>query len=298
MKDSNFLELLTRLGLSWAGYRQVRKGVKRRISRHMQRLSLRTIGEYLLELEENPEVREETWRLLAVPISRFFRDVALWQSLERSVLPAVLARGGGRRRVWSAGCARGEEAYSFAIVWRSVATHWAQAPELELWATDINPALLAEAQSGVYPASSLREVAEPWRAACFERLGESSFAVVATLKTGIRWRVHDLLSENPPGSDFQVIFLRNSLLTYYNETLQKAALERIAQSLAPGGVLVVGSHEKLPYESLGLRLYRHQRCIFQKVQVAEPFDEHQEPVTDGSPRLREIDPDRKADRTY
>jgi chemotaxis protein methyltransferase CheR len=77
MKDSDFLELLTRLGLSWVGYRKVRKGVKRRISRHMQRLSLRTIGEYLLELEENPEVREETWRLLAVPISRFFRDVAL-----------------------------------------------------------------------------------------------------------------------------------------------------------------------------------------------------------------------------
>ncbi len=85
MDDDQFRQLLDDFNFSWAGYRKVRKGVKKRISRHMQELNCPNIKVYLDLLNQNDAVRQESERRMTVSISRFFRDRKLWQDLEEEI---------------------------------------------------------------------------------------------------------------------------------------------------------------------------------------------------------------------
>lgn len=250
MTDDQFREILRFFGLSWEGYRRVRRGVKKRLRARMLALDLRSVKEYLQRLAADDEERDETERLMTVSISRFFRDRGLWQALECELLPALVQGGEGRISGWSAGCACGEEAYSLKIVWHALRSRFDCLPELDLWATDANPVLLDKAREGVYGPSSLREVPDGLRIALFERKrGENRFAVSGSLKEGIRWRVHNLLLDEPPSTGFHIVFLRNNLLTYYEKRLQIPAFHRVVSALRPGGMLIIGKREKLPWEA-------------------------------------------------
>jgi len=90
MDDKEFHQLLEFLGLSRQGYRKVRKGVKKRVGRHMQQLDCRNMREYLDQLEQSEDVRNQCARLMSVSISRFFRDKRLWQVLESRILPELI----------------------------------------------------------------------------------------------------------------------------------------------------------------------------------------------------------------
>lgn len=246
MHDDQFRQLLDWFDYSWAGYRKVRKGVKKRISRHMQELNCPNIKAYLNLLNESDAVRQESERRMTVSISRFFRDRKLWHDLEEDILPRVIKTGKQILRVWSAGCARGEEVYSFKIIWDRFSVKCIQVPVLRVTATDIHPDYIAKARAAVYTKSSLKEVSSEIRESYFTiRKRGNHFEVKASLKEGIDWHVQDIFA-GPPGSAFDIIFLRNNLLTYYKAHKKKEGLTKIAKALAPNGWLILGSHEKMP----------------------------------------------------
>jgi chemotaxis protein methyltransferase CheR len=264
MDDQQFRNLLDFHRLSWAGYRKVRKGVKKRVSRYMQELGLHRMDEFLLAIERNPELRKQVEILMAVSVSRFFRGRRLWRILEEHILPEIIAQRVEQVKVWSAGCACGEEPYSFKILWETMKQRFERLAELELWATDMNPLNLEKAREGIYPLSSLKEVPPEWRVGYFSPRTESRLAVSDFLKKGVLWKVHNLLTDVPPHREFQIIFLRNNLLTYYPDEVKEPALERIIESLAPGGFLIIGSHEKLPAQCQVLIPFPHHPYIFQR----------------------------------
>ncbi len=248
MDDNQFRQLLDDFNFSWAGYRKVRKGVKKRISRHMQELNCANIKAYLDLLNKSAELRQECEKRMTVSISRFFRDRQLWHDLEEDVLPRMIESEKKTFRVWSAGCARGEEVYSFKIVWDRLNKKYEQLPEIEIAATDIHPDYIEKARAGIYAKSSMKEVPQEVREHYFDiRKSGNRFDIKAALKKGIEWKVQDIFS-NPPGSAFDIIFLRNNLLTYYREHLKTEGLKRVMKALASDGWLIVGSHEKLPAE--------------------------------------------------
>ena len=107
MDDRHFRQLLDALGLSWSGFRKVRKGVKKRVARHMQQLGCRDMDAYVARLETDTIVRLECERLLSVSISRFFRDRRLWETLQGHILPELATAFSTGIRMWSAGCACG-----------------------------------------------------------------------------------------------------------------------------------------------------------------------------------------------
>ena len=128
----------------------------------------------------------------------------------------------------------------------------------------MNPDYITRAQAGTYPRSSLREVPEALRELHFEpRTEKGPYAVAERLKRGIIWKLVNLLSD-PPGSNFQLIFLRNSLLTYYVEELKVPAFEKVVHSLAQGGFLIIGAHESIPSQAKGLLTFGGHRYVFQK----------------------------------
>lgn len=248
MDDGQFRQLLEHLGLSWRGYRKVRKGVKKRVRRHMEQLGCRTVSSYILALESQPDVRAACRRLMTVSISRFFRDRRLWEVLGGEILPELIGTYGKRVEIWSAGCASGEEVYSLKILWQGLKNVHAPTPELRITATDMNPVYLERAKAAVYPESSLKVVPDRVRSTWFEKVpGRNTYALTPRLKEGILWRVHDLLYEDPPGV-FHLIFLRNNLLTYCQDASANQALQRIVNALAMKGFLIIGAHERLPVE--------------------------------------------------
>jgi len=248
MDDAQFRELIKHLGYSWAGYRRVRKGVKKRIQRHMQSLGCRDMTAYLNQLEHRAESRYECELLMTVSISRFFRDRHLWQMLEQRWLPEIIAGNRLQIGIWSAGCACGEEVYSFKMIWERLKDRFGFLPPVEILATDRHPQYIERARSGIYGRSSLREVDDEERAGFFEsRKGAKQFEIKAALKSDIHWKIGNLLTE-PPESVFNIISLRNNILTYCRQADQISALVSILDCLAPGGLFITGRHEVLPYE--------------------------------------------------
>lgn len=257
MDDRQFRQLLDFHRYSWDGYRKVRKGVKKRVRRHMQALGCNKMDAYLAALSALPEQSRHCQLLMAVPISRFMRDLPLWRELEQRFLPELAGLFPETLRIWSAGCACGEEVYSFKIVWHRFSQQCDHPPELEVLATDINPENLERAVAGTYPLSSLKEVPASMRNDYFQSLkGGRRYRVNPLLKAGIQWerqRFPDAL----PQKSFHMIFLRNNVLTYYREEKRERALAAISDLLACRGLLVIGANEPLAHEKVGLAATGH-----------------------------------------
>lgn len=267
MDDLQFRQLLDAFGLSWNGYRKVRKGVIKRIDRHMHRLGCRRISEYLFAIENSLQNRNECELLLTVSISRFFRDRQLWQTLEQQILPELMTDCRETLRVWSAGCACGEEAYSFNIQRFQFQKSASALPQIHMIASDLNPAYIEKAREGIYTSSSLKEASPAIKKQYFtaKRKGRI-FAVKPFLKQDIAWQVRHLLSK-PPAGKFHIIFLRNNLLTYYRKRLQEKPFRQIAECLAPSGFLIVGAHEEPPFTTRGLAQFQNLAFVFRRTEA-------------------------------
>jgi chemotaxis protein methyltransferase CheR len=264
MRESEFAAMIERFALSPEGYRKVRKGVQKRIVRHMQELRCPTMKAYLERLETDGDAERDARRLMDVSISRFFRDGPLWRILEEEILPSLIANQTGGLRVWSAGCALGQEAYSFRILWALLAEKTGHVSPLDLRATDVNPAYMDRAIEGIYPARVLARVPAETRARFFQPSGRASFRVADEFREGIRWQLHDLTVDVPPAQYFHLVFLRNNLLTYYRDEIVEVALPSIVSSLVPSGYLVIGQKERLPDSLKGFHPHPAVPCLYLK----------------------------------
>jgi chemotaxis protein methyltransferase CheR len=239
---------LPRLRLRWPGYRRVRRGVCRRIARRMHELGLGEPAAYRARLDADPAEWLALDALCAVTISRFYRDRGVFERLGRDLLPGLaelaLVRGERTLRVWSAGCACGEEPYSVAILFRLDLRPRFAGLGLELVATDVDERVLARARRGCYTAESLRDVPTFWLDAAFRSEGRLR-CVREEMREGVEFRREDLRRSMPEGS-FHLVLCRNLAFTYFDGALQREVAEGIATRLVPGGLLVLGNRETLP----------------------------------------------------
>lgn len=254
LNDSDFRRLLNHYEMPWRGYRKVRKGVMKRIRRHMTLLRCRSASEYISLLDSDRAKEETLHGLLKVTISRFYRDTYLWEHLAKHIIPN-LRQQTDTIKIWSAGCSCGEEVYSLKILF---SMSFQSSPALNILATDAHTKCLERAQKGRYKKSSLKELSEHTVSRFFiQSQNRKEFMILPELRENIVWQHHNFLS-NPPDAKFHIIFLRNNLLTYYNEHIQKVALCKIMKTLVHGGYLITGSHETLP--PLELPLVRSEKC--------------------------------------
>jgi len=235
------------LGLRWKGFKNVRRQVCRRVSARAAELGLDAAA-YRERLARDHDELRVLDALCFVTISRFYRDRRIYDTLRASGLPALAAsaveRGERVFRIWSAGCASGEEPYTLAMIW-----HLELAPRfpdlvLDLVATDTNDEVLERARRGAYESSSLIELPQALRDAGFERRGDA-FVVDDRMRVGLSFVRADIRVWSPP-APVHAIFCRNLAFTYFDEVAQRAFVERARKVLAPDGVIVVGAHEKLP----------------------------------------------------
>lgn len=252
MNDSDCVAFLQwavpRLGFRWPGYRRVRTQVCQRIERRIRVLQLSGREAYKAYLNGHATEWAALEALCSIPISRFYRDRAVFDALGDAILPELAeraaARGSAVVRCWSAGCASGEEPYTVSLVWDQRVAPQHPHTRLAVVATDVDQHLLLRARAACYARSSLRELPPAWIEQAFERRNDL-YCLRDHWKAGVELRHHDMRREPPPG-EFDLILCRNAAFTYFNEAGQRAVLARIGEHLAVDGLLVIGRHEALP----------------------------------------------------
>jgi chemotaxis protein methyltransferase CheR len=254
---------LPRLEMEWSGFRKVRGQVCKRVERRRRELGLSDVAAYRRYLEE----REDEWRVLEgltrVTISRFYRDRGFFDALAGELLPALArASEGGELRVWSAGCASGEEPYTLALVWDLRLAREFPGVELEILATDYDGGMLSRARAGCYSPSSLKELPADLRSEGFaERDGRLCLRDEHARR--VTFERHDL-REAPPRGPFDLVLCRNVAFTYFAEPLRSAVAARMADALRRGGALAVGAHEDVP-DGCGLEPWPGLRGVYRCV---------------------------------
>jgi chemotaxis protein methyltransferase CheR len=239
---------LPRLGRRWIGYRKVRRQVCRGVWRRVGELGLSSLAEYRSLLERDLDEWGRLDALTNITISRFYRDRAVYDFVRAEVLPDLLERaeqaGRSAVRVWSAGCANGEEPYTLTIIRHLALPQIAPGVQVDILATDIKPVVLQRAAQARYPRSALRDLPEGWHETAFER-DDDEWVLLPRFRCGVTLAQHDVRS-GPPDGPFDLVLCRYLAFTYFDEAGQRDMLSSIARVLRPGGALILGNHETLP----------------------------------------------------
>ncbi|HSP80274.1 MAG TPA: CheR family methyltransferase, partial [Myxococcaceae bacterium] len=186
------------------------------------------------------------------------------------LLEAGRARGERVLRVWSAGCASGEEPYTVAVLFHLGLRPRFPEARLELVATDADAALLERARRGCYPGPTLRELPPAWRQRAFLPQGEE-WCLRPELREGLDFRCEDLRQRMPAGP-FHLVLCRNVAFTYFAPPVQSQVLEGLLARLVPGGLLALGAHESLPEGDWGLTPAAGALPLFRRAPGALPQD--------------------------
>lgn len=186
---------------------------------------------------------------LTVGETYFFRDRAVFDFLETRILPELLRerRDAGRSlRVWSAGCATGEEPYSIAMLLRRII------PDIHEWnitilGTDINPSFLRKASQGVYGEWSFRDVPSWVKDRCFRKIGKGRYSLLPEIRSSVSFSYHNLAEDSYPSltnntNAMDIIFCRNVLM-YFSRGGQQEVVGKFSHCLVEGGLLIVSPIE-------------------------------------------------------
>lgn len=250
MRDSDCVDFLRwalpQLDLRWPGFRKVRGTVCKRLRRRLAELDLADIAAYRWLLDVTPGEWDHLDVMCRIPISRFWRDRAVFDCLSGEIFPELAAAAIERRQplhIWSLGCASGEEPYSIGLAWDIRCQARFAGLQCMILATDAEPMMIARARDGCYGSGSLRDLPADLRGA-LSPVGDK-LCLAATQKGRVTFEVQDIRRQMPEGP-FDMILCRNLVLTYFDSELQQRLLPQLVSRLVAGGAFVVGRHETLP----------------------------------------------------
>jgi two-component system CheB/CheR fusion protein len=245
--DPQFEALLAYLkesrGFDFTGYK--RSSLIRRVNRRMDQIG---IGDDFLEyadyLQVHPDEFTSLFNTILINVTAFFRDPDAWTYLRTEVLePMIAARPAGAPiRIWSAGCASGEEAYTLAMVLAEVLGIEAFRERVKIYATDVDAEQLAEARQAIYGEREMQAVPPEFVERYFEPLGDR-WAFRKDLRRSVIFGRNDLI-QDAPISRIDLLTCRNTLM-YFNAETQSKILSRFHFALVERGMLFLGKAEML-----------------------------------------------------
>ena len=217
--------------------------IGRRIARRLLLTKQATLSDYARFLRENDEEVDALYADVLISVTNFFRNPETFDFLERKVLPELVRRrGDDPLRFWVVGCSTGQEAYSIAMALVEAAEKAARTRKLQVFATDVNDALLEKARRGLYAKSLVADLT-PQRLRRFFVEADGGYRVNKTLRDMVIFARQNLIAD-PPFSRMDLVSCRN-LLIYLESSGQKKAIPSFHYALKPGGYLVLGASESI-----------------------------------------------------
>lgn len=276
--DHIFTLLRDHFGIDFAHYKPAT--VTRRIDRRLSMTQAVDLEDYVRKVQEDPEELSSLYKDLLIGVTQFFRDPEAFARLEHDIIPGLLAKRASKDelRIWVAGCATGEEAYSLAILFHERLTAMRRPVNVKIFATDVHRASLAFASAGIFSADSLRDVPSARLEYYFTRRGDH-YHVSKELRRMIVFAPHNVIRD-APFTKMDLTSCRN-LLIYLEPRAQQRVLSLFHFSLRVGGVLFLGPSESITplsgeFETLDehWRLFRKKRdvrlCIEPRMQLCPP----------------------------
>ncbi|MEH2220498.1 MAG: CheR family methyltransferase [Nostoc sp.] len=245
-KDPEFENLLIYLrqnrGFDFTGYK--RSTLMRRVRKRMQSLTIENFEEYLDYLEVDPEEFNYLFNTILINVTAFFRDSSAWQYLAEEILPNLIKnkKTSDQIRIWSAGCASGEEAYTLAMLMTEMLGAENFRQRVKIYATDVDEDALNQARQAVYSAKDIQAVPEELRQKYFEIIG-NRYVFRPDLRRSVIFGRHDLL-QDAPISRLDLLVSRNTMM-YFNSETQGRILARFHFALNDNSYLFLGKAEML-----------------------------------------------------
>jgi two-component system CheB/CheR fusion protein len=249
-------------GFDFTGYK--RSSLERRIRKRMEEVGIATYGEYLDHLEVHQDEFAFLFNTILINVTAFFRDAATWDYLRSDVVPKLVAARPADTplRVWCAGCASGEEAYTIAMVLADVLGEEAYRDRVKIYATDVDEEALQAARQASYPAKAVEAVPRELLDRYFERY-DSRYVFRQDLRRTVIFGRNDLV-QDAPISRIDLLVCRNTLM-YFNAETQAQILRRFHVGLDDEGVLVLGKSEMLITHGDLFQPVDLKRRVFRKV---------------------------------
>jgi chemotaxis protein methyltransferase CheR len=240
--------------------------VSNRLRKRILALNLSGYDEYYRYLTESDGREQELPHFVAAVSTNetyFFREMSHFDLLKQTILPELFAHR-KRIRIWSAGCASGEEPYTLAIVLQEgEGSLWEG--EAEIVATDISVEVIERAREGVYRERSLRFVPEPILKRYFALQADGTYRASESLRRSVDFRVRNLLKEAPPEKHFDIVFCRNVMIYFDKPTQKRLVDEYFAGVLDSHGYLCIGHSESLTGTSSKFQYVRGLKVpVYQK----------------------------------
>jgi two-component system CheB/CheR fusion protein len=261
-----FTHLRARTDRDFSRYR--RSTLMRRIARRMQLNYIEDLSGYVEKLRENPdEVRALSDDLL-VTVTSFFRDPEVFEKLRTDLIPHLFQdkEATDSVRVWSVGCATGEEAYSIAMLLLEEAAPREGWPQIQIFASDLHKRSLDRAREGFYPGDIELDVSSDRLKRFFTR-ESGGYRIRKEVRDLVVFAPHNLLGD-PPFSRLDFIACRN-LLIYLERDVQRAVIELFHYALNRDGTLLLGSAETVEDSDL-FRPDDKRLCLYRKRNVPAP----------------------------
>jgi chemotaxis protein methyltransferase CheR len=243
--------------------------LRRRIAVRMRATATTDFAGYAARLDRDPAEWELLLDALTINVTKLFRDIDVWDSVARNVIPLLWDLDAPKLNVWSAGCASGEELYTLAALFHRHAERTAtlhKLRRLRILGSDIDRGSMDAARRGTYAAEAFTEVPADIRTRYFSPT--APHAAAPELKALIEVERRDLLSDPAPAGGMHLITCRNVII-YFDRPSQEPLLRRFHGALVPGGYLVLGKVETVlgPARALFEPLDARQR-IFRRMPAA------------------------------
>lgn len=272
-----FTQLRLRTGHDFSNYK--RSTLLRRLERRINVHNLSSLPAYAIYLREHPDEAHALLKDLLISVTNFFRDDKVFTAIEQSVIPVLTRPANGKEsvRIWVAGCATGEEAYTLAILCAERTLGVIDAPNVQIFATDIDVDAIATAREGLYTLNDAADVS-PDRLRRFFTPEGQQYRVRREIREMILFAQHNVLKD-PPFSQLDLISCRN-LLIYLNPIAQERIIETFHFALKPGGHLLLGVSETVDGSGDLFATVDRENHLYQSRRVlARPY-----PIPEGIPQ--------------
>jgi two-component system, chemotaxis family, CheB/CheR fusion protein len=265
-----FAHIRSHTGHDFSRYK--RSTVLRRIRRRMQLHQKELLHDYLQLLRDSPAEVQLLAEEFLITVTQFFRDAETFDYLTEEVLPRLFegTNGADRLRVWSVGCATGEEAYSLAMLLLEEAERHTDPPAIEVFASDLHDGSLQRAREGLYPDTIETDVSEERLDRFFEK-EDNSYRVGKSVRETVVFASHNLLTD-PPFSRLHLIVCRNVLI-YLQRSAQNDVIDTFHYALNPDGLLLLGPSESVEHSPL-FQPENKRHCLYRRRNIPASRPRH------------------------
>jgi two-component system CheB/CheR fusion protein len=274
-------------GFDFTGYK--RASLERRIAKRMTEAGVANFRDYLDHLEVYPDEFGSLFNTVLINVTTFFRDPAAWDYISSTVIPDLLARRqpGAGIRVWSAGCASGQEAYTLAMLFAEALGSEQFRETVKIYGTDVDEEALSAARSANFSARDVADVPPDLLERYFERV-DDRFVFRKDLRRQVIFGRHDLI-QDAPISRVDLLVCRNTLM-YFNAETQAKILSRFHFALNDHGVLFLGRAETMMTHAAAFTPLDAKRRVSSKLPARAPHVRERPAVAAQQPDPPVVDP--------